>query len=780
MLLGYRSLLLGVCSLLLVSGCGSSSYGSSSGSAHPTSGGTGSTGGGPTGNPIGGGGGLTGSNDSVVGTPSVAGTVSVIAGATRTASITFTSSDARAISGFGISGSLGTLPPGWSGPKSFACALVSTGSGCVLNLTYAPVAVASGTLTLDYVFVDNATVPNTGGSLTIAYVATPQNNVVAAASPTGQINAVVGGGSQPVIVNFTTDDGGPATALTLSTDLAALPPGWSSTAKNLSCATVSTGNGCQLNLTYSPTAAGRGTLTLNYAYNDNAGIAKTGSLNVPYAATTNDNVVATASPTGQINAVAGAGSQAVSVTFTTDDGQPATALQLTSSLSALPAGWSSTDTSFMCSSLSSGNGCQLPLKYAPTGAGGGTLTLSYSYLNDAGVAKTGSLTIAYRATTNDNIVGTPSPNPVAVTTGNSAAVNVTFTTDDGNLASNLAVTSGLAALPPGWSSASSSFACSNVSTGTGCHLSLTYAAPAAVGRGTLTLTYSYNDDSGTVKSGSVSIPYTAMSPPHLYIAQFTQLPPLAGALYYCSLMADGTLSSCAPTGNNFTAPTGIVFNGSNFAYVADDNTSNAVYLCNVGLDGTLTGCTPTGSNFHTPWQLAINGNNLYATNVTGGVTVCAIRADGTLSPCTVSPGTGTSGSGIAVSSSYAYIGASVNSVNVCSVGVSGSLSFCTSTGSGFSTVDGISLAGGYAYVANQGNGTVSVCPINPDGTFASCTASNIGGAPTDVLINGSQAYVNDATAGISLCAVDAAGALTSCAPSSIGTSFSYGIQIAIH
>jgi hypothetical protein len=220
-------------------------------------------------------------------------------------------------------------------------------------------------------------------------------------------------------------------------------------------------------------------------------------------------VVATASPTGQINAVVGGGTQAVSVTFTTDDGQPATALQLTSSLSALPAGWSSTATSFTCSSLSSGNGCQLPLTYAPTAAGGGTLTLSYAYQNDAGVAKTGSLNIAYRATTNDNVVGTPSPNPVAVITGSSTPVNVTFTTDDGNLASNLSVTSGLASLPSGWSSTSSNFACSNVSTGTGCQLSLTYA-PTAVGSGTVSLTYSYNNDSGTVKSGSVSIPYTAM------------------------------------------------------------------------------------------------------------------------------------------------------------------------------------------------------------------------------------------------------------------------------
>jgi hypothetical protein len=885
--LGYRSLLLGVCSLLLVSGCGSSSYGSSSGSGHPTSGGPGGTGGGPTGNPIGGGG-LTGSNDSVVGTPSVAGTVSVIAGATRTVSITFTSSDGRAISGFGISGSLGTtLPAGWSGPSSLTCASVSTGSGCVLNLTFAPTAVGSGKLTVDYVFVDNASMPSTGGSLTLAYAATTHNNVVAAASPTGQIDAVVGGGNQSVSVSFTTDDGNAATGLTLTTDLSALPSGWSSTATSLSCPIVSTGSGCQLPLTYAPTAAARGTLTLNYsytddsgttktgalnipystssrndivataspsgeinaveksggqavavtfttddgkpatgvyltsnlaalppgwssssnsfacssvstgngcqlhltyapaaltsgtlilnyAYTDGAGMAKTGSLNVAYAATTNDNVVATASPTGQINAVAPLGTQPVSVTFTTDDGRPATALQLTSSLTSLPPGWTSTASSFSCSGLSSGNGCQLSLTYAPPAAGSGTLTLNYAYKNDAGMAKTGSLNIPYRATTNDNIVGTPLPNSLAVITGSSTAVNVTFTTDDGNLASNLSVTSGLGTLPSGWTSTSSSFACSAVSTGTGCQLSLIYA-PTAVGTGTLSLNYSYNDDSGTAKSGSVNIPYTAMSPPHLYVAQ------LGGVLSYCVLNAvDGTLSSCAATGKSFAAPTGIAFNGSK-AYVADYG-NNTVDVCSVGLDGSLSVCASTGNSFQNPWQLAINAatNTLYATSTAGGVTTCAINGNGTLSGCTPSPGSATSG--IAVNSSYAYIGAGPNNVDVCAIGVSGGLTGCTGTGSGFVGLDGITLSGSYAYIANQNNGTVSVCSLGANGSLSGCTPSSVsmGSQPADVVISGSHAYVDDASGNIYLCAIGVAGALTNCMVSNGGATFSFGIQIAIH
>jgi hypothetical protein len=620
------TLLIGVCALLLLSGCGSSSYSSSRGTISSVTTTTGGTGGSkPPGNPLSGPSGLTGSNDSVIATASVGGTVSVAVGARQTISITFTSSDGNAISGFGISGNLAALPAGWSGPGSLSCASVSTGSGCVLNLVYAPSAVGTGTLTINYVYVDNASVPNTLGSLTIAYAATADNNVIAAASPTGEVDAVMGAGSQSVSVSFTTDDGNAATSLMVTTDLSALPTGWSSSAASFSCAIVSDGSGCQLPLTFAPAAAGRGTLNLDYSYTDNAGnpgsgtlnipyatsgqnnvvataspagevnavektgsravavtfttddgkaasqlyvtsslaslpagwksasprfscaglgtgngcqlhlsyappaltsgtlildyaftnaagIAGTGSLNLNYAATTNDNAVATASPAGQINDVAPSGTQPVSVTFTTDDGRPATALQLTSDLSMLPAGWSSTATTFSCSGFSSGNGCQLPLTYAPAGAGSGTLVLSYTYMNNAGQPKSGSVNIAYRATTDDVIVWSaiPASPVVSISSAMPAAVAITFDTDDGNPASGFSITSDLTALPLGWTSASTSFACAAVSTGTGCQLGLTYA-PTVVTSGSpsLNLNYSYNDNSGTAKTGSLSIPYSA-------------------------------------------------------------------------------------------------------------------------------------------------------------------------------------------------------------------------------------------------------------------------------
>ncbi len=121
--------------------------------------------------------------------------------------------------------------------------------------------------------------------------------------------------------------------------MAHLPPGWHSTSTGFSCGSAGTGNGCQLPLSYAPTALASGTLALNYAYDDSAGAARSGVLNIPYVATTNDNVVGTPSPSGQVNAVVGLGTQPVTVTFTSDDGRPATALQITGGLAALPAGW---------------------------------------------------------------------------------------------------------------------------------------------------------------------------------------------------------------------------------------------------------------------------------------------------------------------------------------------------------------------------------------------------------------------------------------------------------
>jgi hypothetical protein len=87
-----------------------------------------------------------------------------------------------------------------------------------------------------------------------------------------------------VTVIFTTDDGFQATNLTM--DLSTLPAGWTSPATSFPCATISSGSGCALTLTYAPTGAlATSTLTLPYGYADNAGTMKSGTLNIVYTST---------------------------------------------------------------------------------------------------------------------------------------------------------------------------------------------------------------------------------------------------------------------------------------------------------------------------------------------------------------------------------------------------------------------------------------------------------------------------------------------------------------
>jgi hypothetical protein len=509
MVAGPRKLLLACTSLALLSGCGVSSYSSNQGTATAAGSPVPTMGGGASVPGYSGSVAPVGTDDVVVATAQAAQIVTT-EGAKRTLSITFVSSDGRPMIGFDGSESLAPLPAGWSGPDRFSCTTVSTGSGCVLNLTYAPTAAGSGTLTLHYVVVDNAGLPKTDGSLAVDFAASLHDNVVASASPSGEITAAVAGGSQPVHVGFTTDDGNAATDLTLTTDLSALPPGWTSAQSSFSCAIVSTGSGCQLALSYAGTAGGSGVLALSYTYIDDSGAPEAGSLNIPYASTKANNVVATASPPGQIIAVQKGGGQAVPVSFTTDDGKPATHLLVTSNLQTLPAGWRAASTRFACDSVGTGNGCQLPLNFAPSALGGGTLTLDYSYTDGAGTPRIGMLDIGYAATTNDNVVGTASPaGQVNAIVGSGVhPMTVTFSTDDARAATALTLTSDLATLPTGWTSTAPTFGCSGIDAATVCALPLTYA-PAAAGGGSLVLGYSYRNNAGEAKAGTVNIAYRA-------------------------------------------------------------------------------------------------------------------------------------------------------------------------------------------------------------------------------------------------------------------------------
>ena len=384
--------------------------------------------------------------------------------------------------------------------------MVSTGNGCQLPLVFAPTTAVSGTLTLSYNYVDGSGAARSrrpqypvrhGFQRLDRHRRFPERR---SHCGHGRRHAVRGGHLQhrgrQNCDGFGCHHGSDQASLRVGVQK---PPPFT-------CDSVSAGNGCQLQLQYAPAALTSGTLNLSYGYTDASGNPNFGVLNIPYAATSNNNAVGSVAPTGQITAMLGASAQPIAVTFTSDDGRLATSLQITAGLASLPAGWSVAATAFNCATFTSGTGCRLGLTYAPAAVDNGTLTLSYSYLNNAGETKTGSVAIPYQTTTNDNVIATASPLSVTAASGSTTPVTVTFTTDDGNFAGTLAAD--LSALPAGWTAPASSFTCATLSVGTACQASLSYA-PTAAASGTLAFGYSYINSAGTAKTGTVSIPYTA-------------------------------------------------------------------------------------------------------------------------------------------------------------------------------------------------------------------------------------------------------------------------------
>jgi len=790
-----RALTLPVLMLAMLSGCDyTSSSGGESGSVSMNSGGSGTTGspgitgtGGFTGAA-----GISGSDDSIVATASTSN-LAVVVGATQTLSITFASSDGLTMTGFGVSGALGTaLPAGWSGPTSFVCASVNTGSGCVMNLTYAPTAVDSGTLTITYVEVDNAGMARTPESLTVAYVATANNNVTASAAPTGQIAGEIGGGAQSVSVDFFTDDGNPATNLTVTSDLTALPAGWSSATPSLSCAIVTTGNGCLLTLTFAPSASVTGTLTLNYSYTDEAGESKTGVATIPYFTTSANDVIATASPLGQITAVEKTGGRSVPINFTTNNGKAASNLAVGASVKSLPAGWSAAASTLSCASVSTGNGCQMTLTYAPTALGSGTLSLGYSYVDSSGAAKTGITNIPYIATTNDNVVATPSQTGQITAVVGSAAVplSVTFTTDDAQPATALQLTTDLASLPLGWSSIDSSFACPAIDADTSCVLPLNYA-PSVYGSGMLTLGYTYINNAGQTKTGTLTVDYRAVTndtiggtanPASLSVRTGSSTPvtvtfvtsdgnpasalSLTTALtslpagwsttsssgFTCATVSAGTICSLplmyAPT----VAVTGGALNLS-FAYTNDAGMAD-------------TGTVSVSSTAVTPYLYVANSG-------TSTVSSCPLNIDNSLGTCATTGGF-TTPYGLAFDGIFAYVTSDVGTagslVSECTLGASGTLGSCTTTGgSGFTSATSVAVnaAGTYAYVEQAAG--LDVCTVNSgNGTLSGCVIT--GGAPLAgfaLSTDGIHAYAVQAANTLDVCTLATDGTIASCVASAV-------------
>jgi hypothetical protein len=541
----------------------------------------------------------------------------------------------------------------------------------MLNLIYHPTAAGSGTLTLNYSYANNAGTAKTG-TVTVSYATVSDNNsVVATTSPAGQI-VVVTGGTSAVGITFTTDDGKPATGLSITAGLATLPAAWTGPA-SFACASVSTGSGCLLELTYAPSGPGRGTLQLNYSYKSNAGTAKTGVVMITYTATTNNNLVVTQSPSGSISAVVNSGSVPVTLTFTTDDPNPATSITITSGLGALPAGWSGPAT-FSCASASTGTGCQLALTYAPTVNGSGTIALAYSYIDNAGTAKTGTATIAYASI----------PGLLYLTDNVSSVVSCAVSGTDGSLPSCANAATGFSA--PSGIAFSGNWA---------------YVTPGAVATDVDVCAVAADGTlSGCTSAHSFASPSAlAVSGGYLYVADENG----PGYAYSCAInSANGTLSACIanPVGTINTMD-GIAVTATT-AYIVDINGGNLTTCTVSAIDGslptcvqaTLIGTTPAGGNTPNafPRSVSVYGGNLYV-GTNAGILILPIAGDGSVTvnyPCSLTVGTS-----------------------------------CTDDTASLQTpVTGFGFNNGYAYVSGfGGGGGIGICTIEASGIVDNCVKS---------------------------------------------------------
>jgi len=682
--------------------------------------------------------------NAVVGTWSQSGTLQVLVGAAETITVVFTTNDGNTATDFHILTTV--LPLGWTALNAPSCSSVDTGNGCLLVLRFTPTALEAGTLTIQYSYVDNSGA-NRSGIATLQYQSVTHDNIVATVSPVGQI-AVVAGSSQSVTVQFTTDDGGVATNLQVTGGLTSLPAGWSSGNSTFTCATVSTGNGCQLQLAFAPTASGRGTLQLAYSYGDDAGAMRSGVVDIPYTVTSDNNVLATPSPAGEITAVVGGRNVAVAIGFTTDDGNAATNLQITAGLSSLPAGWSG-PTDFGCATVSVGNGCTLNLNFAPTAIASSSLVFSYTYTSAAGLLKSGSVTIPFTATADNNVVAAPAPTGEieAIVGGAGTTATVTFTTDDGNLARNLTITGGLTNLPSGWSmpgaAGTPAFNCPTLATGSGCQLSLLFN-PSVVETGTLQLAFSYLSNAGVAKTGTVSLPYGS-SAHNQVVATVSPSGQVTAELNQGTQLA--TITFTSDDGNPVTALTIT----SGLQTLPADWTGPASFTCASAATGS--GCA-LQLQFQ-PTSAASNGtvtlNYSYLDNAgtaqTGSVAV----------PYTAVP-------------AYVYVVGQSGSIARCAASFTdGSLSGCVVVASGFTAPYGIALSGNFAYVSDSSAGTVSVCPINNDATLGTCTVATAAGSnpftsPLAMAVNGGVLYVLDSNGAtpVNACTIDPDGTLSNC------------------
>ena len=281
-----------------------------------------------------------------------------------------------------------------------------------------------------------------------------------------------------------------------------------------------------------------------------------------------------------------------------------------------------------------------------------------------------------------------------------------------------------------------------------------------------------------------------------------------------TVTANGAFSFSTPVAYNSnyavtvsTQPTGQICTVSDASGAnVTANVANVTVVCSAlsySIGGTVTGlasgtAVTLDDNGGDPLVISGNGSFTFATPVAfGGGYGVTVGTQPSGEYCAVTAGTG-SNIGADVStvqvacavSLHVYVTNLWTELDVCNIGSGGDLSTCTRTPAtgGPTSPSGIAFSGNTAYVADFSGGAIDVCPVNADGSLASCTVYSSFPAnwqPWALTVataaNGNTyLYATDENSlygSVQQCLLASDGSISSCTQTASGIVFASGIAI---
>lgn len=220
----------------------------------------------------------------------------------------------------------------------------------------------------------------------------------------------------------------------------------------------------------------------------------------------------------------------------------------------------------------------------------------------------------------------------------------------------------------------------------------------------------------------------------------------ANTISICPVLPNGNLSACtAHTDPTFFYPIDVILNNAaTFAYVAnssDTDSGGSISVCSVNADGSLNPCTATNAPDNQYCGLTLNSTNTllyYAQYNFNLIDICQVNSNGSLGSCTPYTSPSLDGpTGKILFNNYgtmAYVANyDSNSVSFCKVNSTGQLINCQNfTDPTIVNPLGaaINRANTLLYIFNYNNdtipSTVSICPINANGSLSQLCAVSTG------------------------------------------------------